>query len=90
MIIYVGAHLSCSRYHSFEQKQILFMYVCLLSSQYQDQHFTEPWFHGRMNEGRLMAEHLIQDFCAESGGRDGTFLVRESDRFVKDFTLSFW
>lgn len=66
------------------------MYVCLLSSQCQDQHFTEPWFHGRMNEGRLMAERLIQDFCAESGGRDGTFLVRESDRFVKDFTLSFW
>lgn len=43
-----------------------------------------------MKEGRLMAERLIQDFCMESGGRDGTFLVRQSDRFVADFTLSFW
>lgn len=37
-----------------------------------------------------MAERLIHEYCAETGGRDGTFLVRESDRFVTDFTLSFW
>lgn len=37
-----------------------------------------------------MAERLIHDYCAETGGRDGTFLVRESDTFVTDFTLSFW
>lgn len=55
-----------------------------------EQTLTEPWFHGRMKEGRHMAERLIQDFCLESGGRDGTFLVRQSDRFVTDFTLSFW
>uniref|UniRef100_A0A8D3E4L6 Phosphoinositide phospholipase C n=1 Tax=Scophthalmus maximus TaxID=52904 RepID=A0A8D3E4L6_SCOMX len=48
------------------------------------------WFHGRMKEGRLMAERLIQDYCAEFGGQDGTFLVRESDTYVTDFTLSFW
>ncbi|XP_075875350.1 1-phosphatidylinositol 4,5-bisphosphate phosphodiesterase gamma-2 isoform X2 [Nelusetta ayraudi] len=57
---------------------------------YPEQQFTEPWFHGRMKEGRQMAERLIQDFCMESSGRDGTFLVRQSDRFVTDFTLSFW
>lgn len=53
-------------------------------------HYAEPWFHGRMSEGRQTAERLLQEFCAESGGRDGTFLVRESDTFVTDFTLSFW
>uniref|UniRef100_A0A671UTU2 1-phosphatidylinositol 4,5-bisphosphate phosphodiesterase gamma n=1 Tax=Sparus aurata TaxID=8175 RepID=A0A671UTU2_SPAAU len=57
---------------------------------YQDLHTSEPWFHGRMKEGRVMAERLIHDYCAETGGRDGTFLVRESDTFVTDFTLSFW
>lgn len=57
---------------------------------YQDMHCSEPWFHGRMKEGRLMAERLIHDFCAETGGRDGTFLVRKSDTCVTDCTLSFW
>ncbi|XP_036441229.1 1-phosphatidylinositol 4,5-bisphosphate phosphodiesterase gamma-2 [Colossoma macropomum] len=55
-----------------------------------DLHQTEPWFHGRLSEGRQTAERLLQEFCAESGGKDGTFLVRESDTFVTDCTLSFW
>ncbi|XP_042563294.1 1-phosphatidylinositol 4,5-bisphosphate phosphodiesterase gamma-2-like isoform X2 [Clupea harengus] len=54
------------------------------------QHVSEPWFHGRLSEGRQTAERLLQEFCAESGGKDGTFLVRESDTFLTDFTLSFW
>lgn len=37
-----------------------------------------------------MAERLIYDFCAETGGQDGTFLVRPSDRFALSYTLSFW
>uniref|UniRef100_A0A665WP58 Phosphoinositide phospholipase C n=1 Tax=Echeneis naucrates TaxID=173247 RepID=A0A665WP58_ECHNA len=41
-------------------------------------------------EGRLMAERLIYDYCADTGGRDGTFLVRESATYVTDYTLSFW
>lgn len=57
---------------------------------YQDLHCSEPWFHGRMKEGRQMAERLIQEYCKETGGRDGTFLVRQSDTFVTDYTLSFW
>lgn len=55
-----------------------------------DTHRSEPWFHGRLAEGRQSAERLLQEYCAESGGRDGTFLVRESDTFLKDSTLSFW
>ncbi|KAI4824079.1 hypothetical protein KUCAC02_012622, partial [Chaenocephalus aceratus] len=57
---------------------------------YQDLHTSAPWFHGRMKEGRQMGERLILDYCTENGGRDGTFLVRQSDTYVTDFTLSFW
>lgn len=66
--------------------------ICVFSclSQYQDLHCSEPWFHGRMKEGRPMAEQLIYNYCAETGGRDGTFLVRESYTYVTDSTLSFW
>uniref|UniRef100_A0A8C1DW16 Phosphoinositide phospholipase C n=1 Tax=Cyprinus carpio carpio TaxID=630221 RepID=A0A8C1DW16_CYPCA len=55
-----------------------------------DLHQSEPWFHGRMSEGRQTAERLLQEYCADSGGVDGTFLVRESDTYVNDCTLSFW
>ncbi|KAK9517244.1 hypothetical protein VZT92_025129 [Zoarces viviparus] len=56
----------------------------------KDMHCSEPWFHGRLKEGRLMAERLIHDYCVENRGRDGTFLVRQSDTYHTDFTLSFW
>ncbi|XP_062860342.1 1-phosphatidylinositol 4,5-bisphosphate phosphodiesterase gamma-2 isoform X1 [Trichomycterus rosablanca] len=55
-----------------------------------DLHQSESWFHGRLAEGRQSAERLLQEYCAESGGKDGTFLVRESDTYVTDCTLSFW
>ncbi|XP_075994360.1 1-phosphatidylinositol 4,5-bisphosphate phosphodiesterase gamma-2 [Genypterus blacodes] len=57
---------------------------------YQDLHCSQPWYHGRMKDGRQMAERLIQDYCAETGEGDGTFLVRDSKMFTADFTLSFW
>ncbi|KAK7892087.1 hypothetical protein WMY93_024050 [Mugilogobius chulae] len=57
---------------------------------YQDLHTFEPWFHGGLRDRRGMAERLIQDYCAETGARDGTFLVRESNHFLADYTLSFW
>ncbi|XP_068116036.1 1-phosphatidylinositol 4,5-bisphosphate phosphodiesterase gamma-2 isoform X3 [Hyperolius riggenbachi] len=56
----------------------------------KEQHTQEKWFHGRMYEGRYMAERLLQEYCAEMGGKDGTFLVRESEAFRDDYTLSFW
>ncbi|XP_033849120.2 1-phosphatidylinositol 4,5-bisphosphate phosphodiesterase gamma-1-like isoform X1 [Acipenser ruthenus] len=56
-------------------------------------HFNEKWFHGKLGggrDGRQIAEKLLHEYCGESGGKDGTFLVRESETFVGDFTLSFW
>uniref|UniRef100_A0A6J0UT95 1-phosphatidylinositol 4,5-bisphosphate phosphodiesterase gamma n=1 Tax=Pogona vitticeps TaxID=103695 RepID=A0A6J0UT95_9SAUR len=53
-------------------------------------HYGEKWFHGKMKEGRTTAEKLLQEYCAEMGGKDGTFLVRESEAFPNDYTLSFW
>uniref|UniRef100_A0A4W4FSH1 1-phosphatidylinositol 4,5-bisphosphate phosphodiesterase gamma n=1 Tax=Electrophorus electricus TaxID=8005 RepID=A0A4W4FSH1_ELEEL len=41
------------------------------------------WFHGKL--GRLLSE-----YCLETGAPDGSFLVRESETFVGDYTLSFW
>ncbi|KAF7658022.1 hypothetical protein LDENG_00018360 [Lucifuga dentata] len=57
---------------------------------YQDLHCSQSWFHGRMPEGRQMAERLIYDYCTEFRGRDGTFLVRDSETSAIDFSLSFW
>ncbi|KAK1173901.1 1-phosphatidylinositol 4,5-bisphosphate phosphodiesterase gamma-1-like isoform X1 [Acipenser oxyrinchus oxyrinchus] len=56
-------------------------------------HFNEKWFHGKLGggrDGRQIAEKLLHEYCGEIGGKDGTFLVRESETFVGDFTLSFW
>ena len=49
-------------------------------------HFGEKWFHGRLPNGRRDAEEKLKEY-AHLG--DGTFLVRESDTFVGDFSLSF-
>ncbi|XP_054856384.1 1-phosphatidylinositol 4,5-bisphosphate phosphodiesterase gamma-2 [Eublepharis macularius] len=53
-------------------------------------HCTEKWFHGKMKEGRKTAEKLLQEYCAEMGGKDGTFLVRESETLPNGYALSFW
>ncbi|MED6241059.1 1-phosphatidylinositol 4,5-bisphosphate phosphodiesterase gamma-1 [Ataeniobius toweri] len=58
-----------------------------------DQHVTEKWFHGKLGagrDGRQIAERLLSDYCLETGAPDGSFLVRESETFVGDYTLSFW
>ncbi|KAM9815426.1 1-phosphatidylinositol 4,5-bisphosphate phosphodiesterase gamma-2 isoform X2 [Syngnathus typhle] len=57
---------------------------------FQDFHCSETWFHGGIKKGRLMAEQMIHDYCTKTRGRDGTFLVRQSDAVATDFTLSFW
>ncbi|GAB6030572.1 hypothetical protein CHUAL_007434 [Chamberlinius hualienensis] len=50
-------------------------------------HFGEEWFHGKLVGGRAKATDLLKEY-AHLG--DGTFLVRESETFVGDFSLSFW
>lgn len=51
-------------------------------------HFSEKWFHGRLRGGRTAANELVEKYAIDFG--DGTFLVRESDNFVGDYTISFW
>lgn len=56
-------------------------------------HSAEKWFHGKLGagrDGRHIAERLLTDYCIETGAPDGSFLVRESETFVGDYTLSFW
>ncbi|KAK9958816.1 hypothetical protein ABG768_010916 [Culter alburnus] len=55
-----------------------------------DLHLSEPWFHGRMAEGRITAEKLLHDFCKGRDGKDVTFLVRESDKFIRNYSISLW
>ena len=53
----------------------------------EEMHFSEKWFHGKLIGGREAAAKLLTDYSYLG---DGTFLVRESDTFVGDFSLSFW
>ncbi|XP_073671788.1 1-phosphatidylinositol 4,5-bisphosphate phosphodiesterase gamma-2 [Paramisgurnus dabryanus] len=55
-----------------------------------DLHISEPWFHGRLAGGRHTAELLLHDFCERRNRIDGTFLVRESDTFVRNYSISIW
>lgn len=69
-------------------------YVCVIGQECNnnEQHCAERWFHGKLGggrDGRQVAEKLLQEYC-EGGAKDGTFLVRESETFVGDYTLSFW
>ncbi|XP_023227625.1 1-phosphatidylinositol 4,5-bisphosphate phosphodiesterase gamma-1-like [Centruroides sculpturatus] len=50
-------------------------------------HFGEKWFHGKLPGGRTKAEELLHQYSKLG---DGTFLVRESETFVGDYSLSFW
>jgi len=58
-----------------------------VKSRIDELHFSEKWFHGRLRGGRNTANELIEKY---SHLGDGTFLVRESETFVGDYTLSFW
>lgn len=49
-------------------------------------HFSEPWFHRIVQNGRSVAVDLIKKH-AHLG--DGTFLVRPSETFVGAYSLSF-
>ncbi|XP_054165065.1 1-phosphatidylinositol 4,5-bisphosphate phosphodiesterase gamma-1-like isoform X2 [Oppia nitens] len=53
----------------------------------EELHLDEKWFHGKLAGGRNQAESLLNRY---SHLGDGTFLVRDSDTFVGDYSLSFW
>lgn len=70
-----------------------FFLLNIQTSNGMDQHVTEKWFHGKLGagrDGRQIAERLLSEYCMETGAPDGSFLVRESETFVGDYTLSFW
>lgn len=67
--------------------RVLCMVALLQGRPVDELHFGEKWFHGRLEGGRKRAEELLQQYSYLG---DGTFLVRESDTFVGDFSLSFW
>ncbi|GFU38931.1 1-phosphatidylinositol 4,5-bisphosphate phosphodiesterase gamma-1 [Nephila pilipes] len=50
-------------------------------------HFGEKWYHGKLPGGRNQAQELLNQYSCLG---DGSFLVRESDTFVGDYSLSFW
>lgn len=50
-------------------------------------HYSEKWFHGKLEGGRKKADDLLEN---HSYLGDGTFLVRESETFIGDYSLSFW
>ena len=50
-------------------------------------HYGEKWFHGKLANGRVTAERLMRSYDSLP---DGAFLVRESDAFVGEVSLSFW
>ena len=49
-------------------------------------HFGEKWYHGRLPGGRQQARELLEKY---SHFGDGTFLVRDSDSYAGDYSLSF-
>lgn len=72
---------------------LVFILLNIQTSNGMDQHVTERWFHGKLGagrDGRQIAERLLSEYCMDTGAPDGSFLVRESETFVGDYTLSFW
>ncbi|XP_074646958.1 1-phosphatidylinositol 4,5-bisphosphate phosphodiesterase gamma-1-like isoform X2 [Tubulanus polymorphus] len=53
----------------------------------EELHLRMPWFFGKLAGRRREAEELLQQYSYLG---DGTFLVRDSETFVGDFSLSFW
>lgn len=55
-------------------------------------HYGEAWFHGRLAGGRHAAEALLRQYLPmlDPSRREGVFLVRESETFLGEFSLSFW
>ena len=78
-----------SPYHQVAKKSSVSSITTATTSVSADQtelHFSEPWFHRIIQNGRSVAVGLIKKH-AHLG--DGTFLVRPSETFVGQYSLSF-
>lgn len=51
-------------------------------------HFSEIWFHGHLDGGKDKSKELLEEYGPKLG--DGTFLVRNSESLIGDFSISFW
>uniref|UniRef100_A0A8C4F0J9 Phosphoinositide phospholipase C n=1 Tax=Dicentrarchus labrax TaxID=13489 RepID=A0A8C4F0J9_DICLA len=81
------------KHYRCQMTNISLSFLIIQVSNGMDQHVTEKWFHGKLGagrDGRQIAERLLSEYCLETGAPDGSFLVRESETFVGDYTLSFW
>ena len=57
----------------------------------QELHFAEPWFHGKIEKvGERDPRQISEDLLRGYKKVDGAFLVRESNTFRGDYTISFW
>lgn len=64
--------------------------VCMLwmlQDSEDEKHKHQIWYHGKLQGGRDKAQELLQQYRHLG---DGTFLVRHSENFIGDYTLSFW
>eukprot|EP00039_Didymoeca_costata_P019874 m.339251 g.339251 ORF g.339251 m.339251 type:complete len:1330 (+) comp18723_c0_seq1:312-4301(+) len=68
-----------------------------VDSKEQELHYGEAWFHGKLRDGsktqgRVIAERLLRNYMKEHPreDHDGLFLVRESDTYPEEFSLTFW
>lgn len=66
----------------------------LAGLEFEGLHIYEPWYHGKVKGGHKTAETMIMDFVRRpenvTGGKQGTFLVRDSDSTPGEFSLSYW
>lgn len=57
----------------------------------EELHYAEPWFHGKIEavenkDARKISEERLMAYKKT----DGTFLVRESNTFRGDYSITFW
>ena len=67
-----------------QMNPLLHTYVYFQNISSEELHFSEDWFHGKL-ERDSARDRLMELDPME----DGTFLVRDSTTFVGDFSLSF-
>ena len=75
--------------YKFNDKQMYFssLFFIFQNQSSTELHYSEKWFHGKLEGGRKKADDLLEN---HSYLGDGTFLVRESETFIGDYSLSFW